>query len=284
MTRIVTINQKQGYFKCVYIRFFQNNESLYGDNIILKMGDTKVKVVFFDLGFTLINFEGDFHEVMTESYLALARSLISAGCQLREQDFAAKYNEIITSYYQCREIDLIERPVEESLRNTLAFFGQDHIPVAIMEKAIANMFGVTESYWSIESDTHDTLQQLISKGFQLGLISNASNTPDLNRLIDRHDLRKYFECVIISAEEKIRKPDSRIFQRALNRMGVNPENAVMVGDTLTADILGAQQAGMRGIWITRRAQRPENLDAINRITPDRTIPDLSSLVSVIDKL
>lgn len=250
----------------------------------MKTENNKLEVIFFDLGFTLINFEGNFHEAMVESYRALAQSLIKSGFQLKENEFVAKYHEIISNYYRGREIDMIERPVEESLRKTLEYFQQDHFPEPVLEQAITEMFKVTESYWRLEADAHDTLRQLKAKGYRLGLISNASNTPDLNRLIDRHDLRKYFDFIVISAEEKIRKPDSRIFQRALNRMEVKPENAIMVGDTLTADILGAQQVGMRAVWITRRAERPENLSVMNRISPDVTIQDLSSLVSIVDQI
>lgn len=219
---------------------------------------------------------------MTESYIALTRSLLNSGCEFEETDFVNKYQEIITEYYQNREIDLIERPIEEVLLKALNFFQQGPIPDEALNKAIADMYRVTESHWKIEPDTHETLSQLKSKGFRLGLISNASNSPDLNRLIDSHDLRKYFECIVISAEESIRKPDRRIFKIAFDRMRINPQNAIMVGDTLNADIYGAQQAGMRAIWISRRAQRPDNINVNEWILPDWTINDLASLLSLVD--
>jgi putative hydrolase of the HAD superfamily len=258
------------------------NKPHLGDSIPLKSENQAIEVIFFDLGFTLINFEGDFRKAMNESYLALARSLIKSGCKFNDHEFAKKYREIISNYYRGREVDLIERPVEESLHKTLAYFSEDHLAESVIEQAIAAMFSVTESYWCIESDVHETLNQLKEKGLRLGLISNASNTPDINRLIDGHGLRKYFDIIVISAEEKIRKPDARIFQRALNKIGVKPENAIMVGDTLTADILGAQQVGMRGIWIDRRAERPENMSLMDHIKPDSIIHDLNTLVDIVN--
>jgi FMN phosphatase YigB (HAD superfamily) len=67
-------------------------------------------------------------------------------------------------------------------------------------------------------------------------------------------------------------------------MGVKPENAVMVGDTLPADILGAQQIGMKSIWIARRADRSENNEVLGKIKPDYTIHDLASLVDLVPQI
>jgi FMN phosphatase YigB (HAD superfamily) len=67
-------------------------------------------------------------------------------------------------------------------------------------------------------------------------------------------------------------------------MEVKPDEAVMVGDTLTADILGAQNTGMYGIWITRRAHRPENLNLKVSITPDAVIGTLDELPAAIQTL
>jgi len=244
----------------------------------------KLSVILFDLGFTLINFEGDFHQAMKESYLALADSLIASGCQLDRRAFADKFYEIISLYYRNRAVDLIERPVEENLQKTLHYFSMDNLDDSVVQEAVKAMYTYTEAWWKLEHDTHDTLTALQTKGYRLGLISNASNTPDLNRLIDNHNLRRYFEIVVISAEEGIRKPDPRIFLKTLNTLGVKPENAIMVGDTLPADVLGAQNSGVKSVWITRRANRRENNDVLENIHPDYVISDLSALIPLVDKI
>jgi putative hydrolase of the HAD superfamily len=245
---------------------------------------TKLSAILFDLGFTLINFEGNFHKAMHESYVALADALIDSGCPINREIFIKRFTEIISEYYRSREIDLIERPVEESLKSTLASLEIDPLPKPILEKAVNAMYSYTESCWKIEPDTHFVLNELIKRGYHLGLISNAANTPDLNRLVDNHGLRKYFDVVVISAEEGIRKPDPQIFVGALQRLNVKPQNAIMVGDTLSADILGAKRSGMRSVWITKRANRPENNGAIAEIQPDYIIPDLTSMVGLMDQI
>jgi HAD superfamily hydrolase (TIGR01662 family) len=251
---------------------------------VLTNNKERLSVILFDLGFTLINFEGDFHQAMKESYLALADSLLESGCKIDRQAFAEKFFEVISQYYRNRAVDLIERPVEENLLKTLQHFSIDHLDDAVLQKAVKAMYLYTENWWKLESDTHETLSTLRNMGYRLGIISNASNTPDLNRLIDNHNLRQYFDVVVISAEEGIRKPDPRIFTKTLKKLGAKPECAIMVGDTLPADVLGAQNSGIKSVWITRRANRPENNDVLESIQPDYAIPDLTSLVSLINEI
>ncbi len=116
------------------------------------------------------------------------------------------------------------------------------------------------------------------------MITNAANADNANRLIDNCGLRPYFEVILISAVEKIRKPDTRIYSRAISRFDLPPSSFAMVGDTLTADILGAQNAGMRAIWINRRADRAENQSVADRIVPDAVIETLAMLPSTLSSL
>jgi HAD superfamily hydrolase (TIGR01662 family) len=247
----------------------------------MKTDLSPISVVFFDLGLTLINFEGDFYEVMSQSYLALAHSLINSGAQIDALEFAIKYGEIISTYYRTRDIDLIEHPLEDYLHQTLRFFDQDRLSDSSLQEAIENMFRVTEANWRVEPDAHETLRTLRSNGYKLGLISNAARLQDVNNLIDDHNLRGYFDCIVVSAQEGVRKPDSRIFNTALALMDIKPEHAVMVGDTLTADVIGAQQAGMHSIWITRRSERPENGVSNRNVKPDAVIESLDALIPVL---
>lgn len=244
----------------------------------------KISVILFDLGFTLINFEGDFQQVMRESHLALVDSLIKSGYPLDRNSFAEKFNEIISDYYRARAIDMIERPVEGNLQKTLSLFGLNQLPDQDLQAAVEAMYTYTEMWWKIEPDTHETLSQLKELGYRLAMISNASNAPDLNRLIDNHRLRDYFELVVISADEGIRKPDPRIFANTLARLGASAENAIMVGDTLPADILGAKMSNIKSVWVTRRANRAENNELVDLIKPDHAISDLSSLIPLMRQL
>ncbi len=242
------------------------------------------QAVFFDLGYTLINFKGDYRRITNESYRALAGSLARSGYHVDSDTFAEQFTAVLSEYYQSRDEDLIERPVELYLTRVLKSLGQPEPPPEVTSSALAEMYRTTESHWNIAPGASIVLEQLKQDGYRMGLISNAANAENVNRLIDRFDLRGFFEVILISAVEKIRKPDSRIYNRALTRMDLPPASAVMVGDTLTADILGAQNAGLRAVWITTRADHHENTRVISRITPDAVIRQLSELPAALQRL
>lgn len=239
----------------------------------------QVNTVFFDLGLTLINFEGDFNQALLDSYHAMAESLHASGCGFAPAKFAARFTEVISEYYRTREIDLIEKPVEKYLRKVLDEFGCPDLSAEVIAGAIEAMYRQTEVSWQVEEDALPTLTALQQRGYRMGLITNASNADNSNRLIDKSGLRNFFKVIVISAEEKIRKPDKRIYSLALNRTDSTAEQSVMVGDTLTADIHGAQIAGLRAAWLTRRVKHPHI--AVEHKRPDWTITSLSELLDIL---
>jgi HAD superfamily hydrolase (TIGR01662 family) len=248
------------------------------------MPTAAVTTIFFDLGYTLINFEGDVPSVLRKSYRSLAQALINSGYSLDPNEFIRQYEKIINAYYVVRDIDLVEQPVGDFVNKTLAVLGQPPASSRVINEAVAAMFKVTEACWKVEPDALETLTSLRAQGYRIGLISNASDLPDLNRLVKNAGLRKYFSAIVVSAAEKIRKPDPRIFTKALDLMGSTPSTSIMVGDTLTADILGAQKSGLRAVWITRRANRPENTQVQSLVIPDWTITQLSDLIPLLDSI
>jgi HAD superfamily hydrolase (TIGR01509 family) len=101
------------------------------------------------------------------------------------------------------------------------------------------------------SDTLSTLAELRRRGYALGVVTNRLWGGELFledlRLIGLLD---YFDLkhVAISGDLGIRKPNPHIFQYALNAFQVKPQEAAMIGDSLSADVLGAQPLGIFAIW------------------------------------
>jgi putative hydrolase of the HAD superfamily len=92
-----------------------------------------------------------------------------------------------------------------------------------------------------------TLKTLRDRGIKLAIVTNASvsfQTSAIQALRIEH----MFDAIVISEAEGVRKPDRRIFDLTLARLGVAPADAVFEGDHPEIDIRGAQGAGMRAIW------------------------------------
>jgi HAD superfamily hydrolase (TIGR01549 family) len=89
------------------------------------------------------------------------------------------------------------------------------------------------------------------------------------------ELAALVDVVVVSGDEGISKPDPRIFHIALERLGVAAADAVMVGDSWTADITGASRAGIRAVWFnSRRAPvppEPAGVAVIESLTPASAI-------------
>jgi putative hydrolase of the HAD superfamily len=96
-------------------------------------------------------------------------------------------------------------------------------------------------------DAVQTLARLRTSGLKLGLITNGSIRMQ-SRKLQSLALSPLFDTILISDAEGIRKPDHRIFHRALERLNINPDQAVFVGDHPEVDVAGARAAGMQAIW------------------------------------
>ncbi len=240
--------------------------------------------IVFDLGSTLIYFDGDWHDVLREGRQAVLRSLRAAGLKLDDGVFLSLLEARLQSYFTQRDDDCIEYTTASILRALLAELGHTQVPDAVVSAALEAMYAVSQAHWHPEPDAEPTLRALQGQGYRLGMISNAGDDADVQRLVDRAGLRPFFEVILTSAAQGIRKPDPRIFHTALDILGAEPARAAMVGDSLEADILGAQRTGMSTIWITRRAAIPGNATQANPIQPDASISVLSELPDMLRSL
>jgi putative hydrolase of the HAD superfamily len=126
-------------------------------------------------------------------------------------------------------------------------------------------------------DVDDLLRTLDDARVATALVTNSSPTGQLARLRDV-GLGSAFEVVIISGAVGVAKPDPAIFHAALESLGVAPEEAWHVGDSLATDVAGAAAAGIRSVWLNRRgrARRPGDPRPDAEIT---TLRDLEALAT-----
>ena len=107
---------------------------------------------------------------------------------------------------------------------------------------------LVENLWSRPLEgVAAALERLRGLGLRLAIVSNSEGT--VEALLERMGLKGHFEIVVDSWHLGVTKPDPAIFHHALERLQVQPGDAVMVGDSMKADVGGAIAAGLRGVLI-----------------------------------
>lgn len=120
--------------------------------------------------------------------------------------------------------------------------------------------------WRLFDETHAVLEHFKNRGYIVGMISNWDQR--LIPLCEALDIKKYFDFMLISAVHGKAKPHRDIFHEALRLAGVQPEEALHVGDSLEDDVQGAMSVGIRALWLNRhqRGNHQTSTHAIAMIT------------------
>jgi putative hydrolase of the HAD superfamily len=122
-------------------------------------------------------------------------------------------------------------------------------------------------------DALDMLERLRARGVPLGLVTNGDARQQRDK-IERHDLGRFFDAIIVEGEFGAGKPDEVVYRAALTRIGVGPADAWMVGDHLEFDVDGPQRLGVQGVWLDRDGL---GLPAGSAVRPARIIRSLREL-------
>ncbi len=239
-----------------------------------------IRGVIFDLGRTLMYLSVPGDEVTRRGAADLAAFLVNRGFALDASSFSEAFLEQRRLLKERARAERVEYTAELALRTTLTDFGYPEVEAELVRRAIESFFSYEEAHWKAYPDAVETLRRLSEAGYRLGLVSNATDDAIVQRLVERAGFRPWLDPVISSAGVGIRKPDPAIFRIVLERWGIAAHEAVMVGNDLEADILGAKLTGMWSILIRRG---PTNVQS-TRIAPDAEVDELSELPEAIASL
>ncbi len=229
------------------------------------MAVTRTAAVFFDVDFTLIlpgpRFQGaGYAESCARHGIGVdpsrfSRAVVGAASLLDSAD--QLYDAEIFVAYTRRIIELMGGAgpaLDAAAREIYADWAEHH-------------------HFSLYEDVAETLRALRARDVRLGLISNSHRC--LSSFQAHFDLRGLISVTVSSSDHGVMKPNPAIFRTALDLMGVPAAEAAMVGDSLAHDVVGARQAGMRGILLARGGV-PAQID------PDiEVIRSLSELVALV---
>jgi putative hydrolase of the HAD superfamily len=215
-----------------------------------------IKAMLFDLDETLLD-----RNATVEAYL-------------RDQRRRYNLNHLAFKTYCDRFIELDEHGYadkQEVFGKLIMEFG---FPASV-EELVADFRHNAWTNCQTFPDAERVLRQLRTRRCRLGIVTNGSLESQQAKLLSS-GLAELVEEVLISAQEKVKKPDVEIFIRAAERLGVRVEECLFVGDNPQTDIAGAHAAGMQTAWLKRYLAWPENLSVV----PDYTLSSLAELLVI----
>lgn len=226
-----------------------------------------VKHLFFDLDHTLWDFDRNsklaYGSIFEAEKLNLSLDLFIEKYEPLNLEFWRRFRESEITKEQLRyqrlkaSFDACEFEVSDESINRMADLYLQHLPNH--NHLFPNCIEVLD---------------LLKNDYQLHLITNGFDEVQSHK-VNNSGLKNYFPYMLTAETAGIKKPDPRIFQRALKDTGATPENSVMIGDSYEADILGARRAGLRTIWFrTTQEEIPEG---------EMVVQDLADIYSLLSR-
>ena len=225
-----------------------------------------IRAVIFDFGETLATGKLD-AKSYRQQLLAYIHSL---GYALSEKSLAKTLDGMLAILMKARKENK-ELTFEELYSRVLVKLG-----INPTEEVLSHIHGLYAENFTVEPVPGVTkVLQTLHGRYKLAVLSNAMS--QLPRLaLEKASLTKFFQLIIISRDLGIRKPDPKIFQYVLEKLGVKPEETIHVGDSLKQDVVGAKTAGIKTVWIKNKEE-----PIIEE--PDYTIRSITELPKIINR-
>ena len=230
----------------------------------------KYKHLFFDLDHTLWDFEANSRQTLVELY----HSMNLAAKGVNDFDlFHTNYlihNEKLWDRYRNGFIKVDELRWKRMWLTLLDFKIADEPFAREMGVLFLDLLPTRKILFPY---TFEILDYLAEKKYQLHLITNGFEKTQHSKL-KYSGLDKYFIEVITSEGSNSLKPHKEIFDYAFKKAGANPEESIMIGDTIEVDILGAVNAGIDQVHVNHLTKEPL---MINEKPPTFTVYSLKEL-------
>jgi putative hydrolase of the HAD superfamily len=213
-----------------------------------------IKAVLFDLGDTLWHFPKmpAAQDIRMETMRRIGSTLQSWGMALEGEmrflgrDIRLGVEKVDRAAY---EGDLISPDFNEAVRQIVAEKGVDISYEQAAQLWDAWNLGGLMLGRTMFDDAYWTLDWLRERGIRIGCVTNrVFGGPRFVEEMQELGLDKYFESTAVSCDIGYMKPHPKSYQYTLEEMGIDPRETAMVGDSLRADVEGAQALGMLGIW------------------------------------
>jgi putative hydrolase of the HAD superfamily len=239
-----------------------------------------IRAVAFDVNGTLVRILTD--DGMEQIFRSIAHFLTYQGIDLHRHQVRDLYFEHMKEQQQASPEEHPEFDAVGIWRSIL----QAHLteftralPAEKLEQIplfLAEMYrGISRCRLRLYPHVREVLDVLRER-YPLAVVTDAQSAYARAEL-HKVGLLDYFDPIVVSGDHGYRKPDRRLFQLALDAMGVAAEHALYIGNDMHRDIFGAQEAGMTTVMVESDQGADVHLDCV----PDYTITDLRDLLTIL---
>ena len=240
----------------------------------------KIKGIIFDVNGTLINIHTDEH--YSKIYRFISRFLTFQGIDIHHEALKEDYFRIIREQRRSSCEQYPEYDVQEVWREFLR--RRAHPSVSLcpekldqLSMFLAELFrGISRRRLELYPGVRETLESLRS-GRRLAILTDAQKAwalPELRTV----GIDGCFEACVISGEHGFRKPDRRLFEMTLARMGLAPGEVLHVGNDMFRDVFGPQRLGIKTVYFASNQGR----NHMDNVAPDYVIHHFGELHQAID--
>ena len=225
-------------------------------------------IILIDLDQTILDFK-------QAEKIALPETIKAFGLEPTEE-VISRYKQINAGLWRQLEQGTVthQQVLEDRFGNLFAEFG---VPVDKTACGEAYGEGLSRTHYYLPG-AEEALEKLYGK-YRLFLATNGTATVQRRRM-DSADMHRFFEDVFVSQELGAEKPSMLFFEGAFARIsGFDPSRGMIVGDSLTSDIRGGNNAGIATCWVN-----PEGKDPGPEIRVDYQIKSLAELPELLEKL
>lgn len=223
-----------------------------------------IRAIVFDLDNTLV----DFMKMKDDAVRAAIEGMIDAGLKLPREAVRTRIDAIYRE--QGLEFQSVfDRLLESEL---------GHIDPKILASGIVAYRRARQSALVLYPHVQLALLELIKRGIRLGVVSDAPQAQVWLRLCEL-SLQHVFDAVVTWDDTRERKPHPAPFRLVLERLGVAPEQSLMVGDWAERDVVGGKSLGMRTVFA-----RYGDTFGTRESGADYEIDDALELVAIVDGL
>jgi putative hydrolase of the HAD superfamily len=222
-----------------------------------------IKAVIFDFDNTLM----DFMKMKRAAVESAVDGMIDAGLLIKKQEMVEKIYKVYTA----------EGIEDQQIFDKVLVKELGKVDYKILAAGIIGYRRAKEGTLALYPHVHLTLTGLARMGLKMAVVSDAPRLPVWLRITGL-GLQHYFDAVVTSDDAGFKKPHAKPFLMALEKLDVTPAEAIMIGDWVERDMVGAKKVGLQTVF-ARYGDTENNKES----GADFEIDDVSQLLEIVAK-